>query len=63
MNNERINQIVNQVGTDVSGKWMGVSHVEEFTKLIIKDCIQTLRSNGYDDAALSLQDAHFKVCE
>jgi hypothetical protein len=27
--------------------------------LIIKDCMQTLVNNGYDDAAKCLQDVHF----
>jgi hypothetical protein len=28
-------------------------------ELVIKDCIQTLRNNGYDDAADCLHDVHF----
>ena len=27
--------------------------------MLIKDCIQTLRNNGYDDAAQCLQEVHF----
>ena len=27
--------------------------------MLIKDCIQTLINNGYDDAAKCLQDVHF----
>ena len=27
--------------------------------LIIKDCMQTLQNNGYDDAAQCLHDVHF----
>jgi hypothetical protein len=27
--------------------------------MLIKDCIQTLRNNGYDDAADCLTDVHF----
>jgi len=29
------------------------------SELVIKDCIQTLRNNGYDDAAQCLHDVHF----
>lgn len=28
-------------------------------EMLIKDCIQTLRNNGYDDAAQCLHDVHF----
>ena len=30
-----------------------------FAELVIKDSIQTLRNNGYDDAAECLHDVHF----
>jgi hypothetical protein len=50
-----------QTHTDTSGKWMGIDHTEKFAELIIQDCIRTLRSNGYDDAAQCLQDIHFGI--
>ena len=31
----------------------------KFAELMIQDCIQTLRNNGYDDAAQCLHDVHF----
>ena len=34
---------------------------QKFNTLIIQDCIRTLRSNGYDDAARCLQDIHFGI--
>ena len=34
---------------------------QKFNNLIIEDCIRTLRSNGYDDAAKCLQDIHFGI--
>lgn len=30
-----------------------------FADMLVKDCIQTLINNGYDDAAQCLQDVHF----
>jgi hypothetical protein len=29
------------------------------SELVIKDCVQTLRNNGYDDAAQCLHDVYF----
>ena len=57
--NERIKELVKEAGTDCSGKWMGTNHTEKFAPLLIQDCIQTLRNNGYDDAAQCLQDINF----
>lgn len=42
--NERIKELMQQAGTDSSGKWMGVEHVEKFAELIIWECDQYARS-------------------
>ena len=36
----RIKELVNKVGTDVSGKWMGIDNVEMFAELIIAECMK-----------------------
>ena len=36
--NERLKELIKQVGTDVSGKWMNVDDVEKFAELIVRDC-------------------------
>jgi len=36
--NELIKELIKQVGTDVSGKWMNVDNVEKFANLIIQEC-------------------------
>ena len=35
------------------------SRANLFSRLLIEDCIQTLRKNGYADAAQCLHDVHF----
>ena len=35
---ERIKELIKQVGTDVSGKWMNVDNSEKFANLIIQEC-------------------------
>jgi hypothetical protein len=37
--NERIKSLMQQVGTDTSGKWMGVEHAEKLVELIVKECL------------------------
>ena len=37
MNND-IKQLINQVGTDTSGKWISVDKMEQLTKLIVQEC-------------------------
>ena len=36
--NERIKELIKQVGTDVSGKWMNIDNSEKFANLIIQEC-------------------------
>ena len=37
--NERIRELMNQAGTDSSGKWMGTEHAAKFAELIVQECI------------------------
>ena len=48
--NDRIKELIKQVGTDVSGKWMNVDNVEKFAELIVQECahlVDTL-NEAYD---------------
>jgi hypothetical protein len=40
---ERIQELMKQAGTDVSGKWMGVDHATKFAELIVQECILTIQ--------------------
>ena len=35
---ERIKELIKQVGTDVSGKWMGIDNVGVFAELLVREC-------------------------
>jgi len=37
--NKRIQELMSQAGTDVSGKWMGVDHAAKFAELIVRDVL------------------------
>jgi len=38
--NNRIKELIEQVGTDVSGKWMNVDNLENLAELIVRECIE-----------------------
>ena len=61
--NEKIKKLIKKSGTDVSGKWLSLDHAGNLHELTIKECIQTLINNGYDDAAQCLQDVHFGITD
>ena len=46
----KIQQLVNQIGTDVSGKWIAVDQIDQLANLIVRECMYNLYINGYDDA-------------
>ena len=35
---ERLKELIKQVGTDVSGKWMNVDNSEKLAELIVRKC-------------------------
>ena len=61
--NEKIKALAEQAGI----KFIQVNHkyisntviLEKFAELIVRECLNTLHNNGYDDAAVELQK-HFK---
>lgn len=40
--NQRIQALIEQVGTDVSGKWISVDDVETLAEAIIRECCRAL---------------------
>lgn len=40
--NQKIKELMQQAGTDVSGKWMNADHAEKFAELIIEDACRAL---------------------
>ena len=61
--NERIIELADKAVEDISsGPWnISDEFCIKFARLIVQDNIQTLRGNGYDDAAQCLQDIHFGI--
>ena len=36
--NVKIEELINQVGTDVSGKWLRIDNAEMLVNLVVKEC-------------------------
>jgi hypothetical protein len=43
--NERVQALIEQVGTDVSGKWISVDDAEKLTELIVQECAWLVDEN------------------
>lgn len=41
----KLQEIINQVGTDVSGKWISVDNAEKFARLVIKEYKKELKES------------------
>ena len=46
----KLQNLVSQIGTDVSGKWIAVDRIDQLADLIVRECMYNLYINGYDDA-------------
>lgn len=55
-----MNERLKQLASECHGPYSNFDH-KKFNELIIQDCIRTLHSNGYDDAAQCLQEIHFGI--
>jgi hypothetical protein len=56
----KLQELVNQIGTDVSGKWIAVDRVDQLADLIVRECMYNLYLNGYDDAMNQIRE-HFGI--
>ncbi len=56
----KLQELVNQIGTDVSGKWIAVDCVDQLADLIVRECMYNLYLNGYDDAMNQIKE-HFGI--
>ena len=56
----KLHNLVKQVGTDVSGKWIAVDKIDQLANLIVQECMHNLYLNGYDDAMNQIKD-HFGI--
>ena len=59
--NERFKEIAKQAEFSEKDLHIQGDNFQKFAELMVQDCIRTLRSNGYDDAAKCLQDIHFGI--
>lgn len=58
--NERFKDYMKSVGTDTSGKWMGVEHAESFAKIIVFECIKLAVFKGDTKTATAIKN-HFGI--
>ena len=58
---KRIRELAEQAEFSEKDLHIQGDNFQKFAELMVQDCIRTLRSNGYDDAAKCLQDIHFGI--
>jgi len=47
MNKERVDQLVQQVGTDTSGKWVNIDRMNQFAELIVRECTGVIEGESF----------------
>lgn len=56
-----MNDHTRQIAIEAKIQMVSEPRLQQFSELIIQDCIRNLRNNGYDDAAQHLHDVHFGI--
>ena len=59
---ERIKEYINQVGTDVSGKWMNIENSQRLAELVVFECIKLAVFKGDATTGKAIKE-HFGVEE
>lgn len=62
--NQRIDELLKQAGTDVSGKWMGIDNAKKFAELVVQECVGIVEGMepGYKDYRDQIEDAFRRDC-
>lgn len=58
--NQNLKELVNTVGTDISGKWVRIDNVEQLAELIVFECVKLAVFKG-DSATGQAIKEHFGV--
>ena len=61
--NEKVKELMQEAGTDSSGKWMGVDHATKFVELIVRECAKILEEDDGATHHKELLLEHFGVEE
>ena len=43
--NTQIQKLIDQVGTDVSGKWINIDDAEKLVQLVVEECASVVEKN------------------
>ena len=58
----KLQELVNQIGTDVSGKWIAVDKINQLANLIVRECADIATINQFQhDSAGSYVLKHFGI--
>jgi hypothetical protein len=49
---ERIRELIKLVGTDVSGKWIGIDNIEKFAELIVLECVEVADHSNVNNKSI-----------
>ncbi len=58
--NQQVKNLIEQVGTDTSGKWLNVDNAEELVKLVVVECLDINRTELNFASFANLHDLYSK---
>lgn len=57
----KLQNLVNQVGTDVSGKWIAVDRIDQLAELIVRECMGVVSKKCASPTAYNALVEHFGI--
>lgn len=57
----KIQELIEQAGTDTSGKWMSIDNVQEFAKMLITECYIAIENTNTSHVYTTFDEGQFKT--
>ena len=59
--NQRIRELIKQVGTDTGGRWVAIDNVEKLAEIIVADCVRIVE--GYCETSPEIYGLPLEILE
>jgi len=57
----KLQDLIKQVGTDVSGKWLAVDRIDQLAELIVRECMEVVSKKCASPTAYNALVEHFGI--
>ena len=57
----KLQNLITQIGTDISGKWIAVDRIDQLAELIVRECMEVVSKKCASPTAYNALVEHFEI--